>query len=176
MTTHTDMKYVLDKLDLEHLISAFEREKITPDIVCKLSLHEMHFLGITNAADVMKLRTECIKYGSVACQLTGHLDKREFEISKALLQTLIESGFMISEISKLLSVSESTVYRRMRMFDLTVLEFTRIDISSLKEKMKVILSEYPRCGECMMRHIWKEHGIKVCRPIQDISRLNKSIA
>ena len=108
MTTHTDMKYVLDKLDL----------------VCKLPLHEMHFLGVTNAADVMKLRTECIKYGSVPCQLTGHHDKRKFEISKALLQTLTESGFMINEISKLLSVSDSMVYRRMRMFDLSVLEFT----------------------------------------------------
>ena len=36
----------------------------TPDIVCKLSSHEMEALGVSSRADMMRLRTECDKYGT----------------------------------------------------------------------------------------------------------------
>ena len=161
MASSNAMENILEMVHLKHLLPDFQAEKITPDLICKISMHEMHYVGVTNTSDIMRLRTECIKYGTTACQTSRPRDAPNFEISRELLETLIESGFMIKEISKLLSVSDSTVYRRMRMFNLSVLEFTRIDDDTLKERMGVILSEYPRCGETMMRHILKEYEIKV---------------
>lgn len=38
----------------------FDKDKITPDIVGKLSMSNFQMLGVTN---MMMLRTECIKYG-----------------------------------------------------------------------------------------------------------------
>ena len=105
---------------------------------------------MTNTTDIIRLRTECIKYGPIACQTTKSHDAPIFEISRELLETLIESDFMIKEISKLLSVSNSTLYRR--MYSLSVLEFTSIDDDTLKERMGVILSEYPRCCESVIRY------------------------
>ena len=40
----------------------FNDEIITPDIVCKLSSHEMETLGVSSREDMMRLRTECVKY------------------------------------------------------------------------------------------------------------------
>lgn len=39
--------------------SKFHVEKISPDIVCKLSMHDMDSLGVHSSSDMMKLRTEC---------------------------------------------------------------------------------------------------------------------
>ena len=55
---------VLYKYGFSYLADNFEREKITPDIVCLLSTQDMKKLEITNTVDMMKLRIECLKYGS----------------------------------------------------------------------------------------------------------------
>jgi hypothetical protein len=59
-----DMEVVLKQINLVAHISSFEREKITPDIVSKLSLNEMRLLGIIHSADIVKLRVECLKFGN----------------------------------------------------------------------------------------------------------------
>ena len=41
----------------------FSSEKITPDLVGKLSLSDFRELGVQNRNEVMKLRMECSKYG-----------------------------------------------------------------------------------------------------------------
>ena len=41
MATSNDMSAVLEKLHMGDLFEKFEREKITPDIIGKLSLYEM---------------------------------------------------------------------------------------------------------------------------------------
>ena len=48
----TDLK----RLKLEDLTKKFQTEHITPDIVCKLSVHEMEMLGINSRSDMMSLR------------------------------------------------------------------------------------------------------------------------
>ena len=63
---NTKMLNVLQKFNLQQAFPNFEREKITPDIVCRLSTHEMEILGVYSRADMMKLRTECVKYGTSA--------------------------------------------------------------------------------------------------------------
>ena len=43
-------------------------EKITPDLVGKLSLNEFEKLGVQNRDDIMASRVECSKYGSEKLQ------------------------------------------------------------------------------------------------------------
>ena len=45
------MDTVLKSLKLEDLTEKFQTEHITPDIVCKLSAHEMEMLGINSRSD-----------------------------------------------------------------------------------------------------------------------------
>ena len=58
------MVAILKKIDLGHLGSIFSSEKVTPDIIPKLSLVEFEKLGITSRSQVMRLRVECCVYGS----------------------------------------------------------------------------------------------------------------
>lgn len=43
---------------------AFENERISPDVVCKMSLHDMRCVGLNDRSEIMKQRTACISYGS----------------------------------------------------------------------------------------------------------------
>ena len=58
----SEIASVLQKLNLELLTEKFDMEKITPDIVGKLSLSEFKKLGLQNRNDIMTLRLECAKY------------------------------------------------------------------------------------------------------------------
>ena len=58
------MEQVLQDFNLKAYTKTFIDEKIMPDIVCKLSSHEMEALGVSSRADMMRLRTECVKYGT----------------------------------------------------------------------------------------------------------------
>ena len=59
------MEFILKKVGLGSYIEAFENEKITPDVVCKMSLHDMHCVGLNDRSDIMKLRTACVSYRSM---------------------------------------------------------------------------------------------------------------
>ena len=58
------MAFVLQKLNLENYIQMFNAEKITPNIVGKLSLADFKELGMQSRKDIMSVRLECVKYGS----------------------------------------------------------------------------------------------------------------
>ena len=47
------MDTVLKRLKLEDLTEKFQNEHITPDIVCKLSVHKMEMLGINSCSDMV---------------------------------------------------------------------------------------------------------------------------
>lgn len=55
---------VLKDLNLHLFHDRFRAEEITTYIVCKLSANEFQTLGISNTRDVMRLRNECVKYGT----------------------------------------------------------------------------------------------------------------
>ena len=156
------MEAILGKLGLERLTHTFEVEKISPDIVCKLSIYEMNCLGVMNRSDIMNLRTECLNYGCLQPTKMKSIGAGppEFMISKTVLENLLETDFQIKEIAKLLSVSESTVYRRMR-FSLRKLEFSTIDDFQLTSVVKEIVEEFPSCGEVILHQILKQRDIKV---------------
>ena len=54
---------VLKKCNLTHLLKHFQADKITTDLICQLSMSDFHSLDVTNASDVMALRTRCTVYG-----------------------------------------------------------------------------------------------------------------
>lgn len=161
---NTKMLNVLQKLNLQQAFPNFEREKITPDIVCRLSTHEMEILGVSSRADMMKLRTECVKYGTSAPnKINSECGPPKFDIPKSVLKSVLENGFKISDISKLLSVSESTIYRRMSQFGLSKMNFTQIDDSDLDLTLGQIIKEFPLCGETLLQQMLLLKGIRVQR-------------
>ena len=73
----------------------------------------------------------------------------------------MEAWFSVLDMSRILSVSESTVYRRMRTYNITKRCYTDIDDEQLDLVLGKILSEFPRCGEQMLRCLLEGKGIKV---------------
>ena len=48
---------------MDGLIDRFEEEKISPDIVCQLSLHELKELGLQSRSEITTLRIACVTFG-----------------------------------------------------------------------------------------------------------------
>ena len=155
----------LKKVGFSHVIANFTREKITPDIVLKLSLNDFQLLGITNRKIIMELRVECSVFGSDApYKHPGDLgDALKFCIPKELMQDLVDEGFTVKEMSKLLNVSERTVYRRMSDYNIRKLDFSEISDEELESKVDIISSEFPNCGERMINEILKNEGMFIQR-------------
>ena len=57
------MEGILNKLNLGSCIPNFAEEKITPDIVGKLSAYDLELLGLSSRTNMMRLRVECVKFG-----------------------------------------------------------------------------------------------------------------
>jgi transposase len=167
----SQMKNILEKLGLGSLTERFSNQKVTPDIVCMLSLYEFRELGVNTSSEIMALRMECTKYGSVKPVKTrtdGNYTK--FEIPKEVLESFLDEDFLISEIATMLSVSESTIYRRMRSYGLSKLDFSEISDQQLDINVSKIVKDFPFCGEKMIKQLLLGKGIKVQR-----SRMRDSI-
>ena len=101
-----NMDAVLKKLNLGGLTEKCEAERITPGLVCKLSVHEMEILGVTSRSDMMSFRIECTKFGEAPKKFEGTCGTPIFFIPKFILGNLLHEGFTIREISTILAVSE----------------------------------------------------------------------
>ena len=156
-----EMERILNKIGLGACIPGFRTERISPDVVCKLSMHEMKYLGVRNSADMMKLRVKCVTYGQMGHNVQSSRAEPQYNISKQIIESLIQSGFKINEISKLLSVSKRTIYRRMSKYNVSVYSFTNIDEEALRNEVIKVTSEFPRIGETMIRQVLHQRGIKV---------------
>ena len=158
------MKNILEKVGLVSLTQRFLDQKVTPDIVCMLSLYDFRELGVSTASEIMALRIECTKYGSakpVKTRTDGNYAK--FEIPKEILECLLDEDFLISEIATMFSVSESTIYRRMRSYGLSKLDFSEISDQQLDNNVSQIANDFPFCGESMIKQLLRGKGIKVQR-------------
>jgi S-adenosylmethionine synthetase len=110
----------------------------------------------------MKLRLECLKYGSPIRNQISSTFKIHYDISKDILEYLIESNFTVTDIAKMLSLSNRTVYRRMSKYGIHSRNFTDIDDESLDGILESLLAQFPRCGEKMVRELlFTKNGIKV---------------
>jgi len=96
------MQKILKDAGLSELVNSFEREKITPDLIPKLSKLEFQKLGLTNLQKMMELRVKCSLYCSVSdkperCPNTfGGAPK--FHIPRKVLADLINEGVKDKEM------------------------------------------------------------------------------
>lgn len=161
------MDEILKKLGLgEHIIEKFEAEKITPDIVSFMSLSDFDQVGLSDRGVIMKLRVSCCTYGTFQPKKersTGGAPK--YDIPKEVLESLLFDGFYIEEISNLLSVSERTIHRRLGEFGLKARNFVEISIEELDNEVAKLTSQFPRCGEVMLKELLKSKGIVVPRSV-----------
>ena len=94
---------------------------------------------------------ECTKYGSVKPVKTRtDGDYAKFEIPKEVLESFLDKDFLISEIVTMLSVSESTIYRRMKSYGLSKLDFSEITDQQLDINVDKIVSDFLFCLENMI--------------------------
>ena len=162
----TKMSAILKKLGIGQLTETFEREKITPDLICKLSVHQLEVLGLSNRSDMMKLRIECSTFGNQdqhASKVHESCGAPAYFIPKNVLENHLGEGFKIAEIAQILNVSESTIYRRMRYFGLSKWNFSDISDEDLDRQLQTICRDFPNCGEEMLKHLLEEKGLKVQR-------------
>ena len=99
MATMSTMSSVLRKLKMDGLIDRFEEEKISPDIVCELSLHELKELGqlgLQNRSEIMTLRIACVTFGAEQpMTFPSALGPPAFDIPKSVLECYLEEDFFI---------------------------------------------------------------------------------
>ena len=158
------MASILKRQNLSNLTEVFEKEKITPDVVPLLSASEMKQLGVSNSSDMMSLRMECSIYGKRKPRRNRlGSGAPEFNIPKSILENHLEEGFKIKEIASMLSVSESTIYRRMQSYGLSSQDFSNVSDEELDNHITELSKDFPFCGEGMLKFLLQERGIKVQR-------------
>ena len=70
------------------------REKITPDLVCKLSVQEMESPGVAFRRDIMALRIECATFGGEALRkVQANCGAPSFSIPKCVLLESVRGRF-----------------------------------------------------------------------------------
>ena len=120
-------------------------------------MYDMACLGVRNRADIMKIRTACVHFGNHFIKRTSVEGRSarppQFLNSRDTLQSLIDIGYVVKVISELLSVSEHTIYRRIRKYGPRKRNFIEIDDSKLVVIVNEVLLEFPRCGEKMLKEI-----------------------
>lgn len=124
------MLQILEKLGLQ-LWTFWKRKKITPGIVCKLSVQEFEAVGISNGAEMIKIRIECVQFGRFPPnRIKGNVGPPMFDIPKSTI--CLKNNFEISDIATLLLVSERTIYRRMGWVKVT---FSNLMKTTSKDKL-----------------------------------------
>ena len=80
-------------------------------------------------------------------QCDGRVERPRFGISREQLQYLLQNGFTGPQIAEMLSVSLSTVRRRMREFNVSVKDlYSNITEGELDNVIREILRDFPNCG------------------------------
>ena len=85
----------------------------------------------------------------------------KFMIPKDVLENLVDEDFAISKIAKLLSVSESTIFRRMRQYSIFKNIFSTCNDDELDASVGPLIKDYPFCGENILGQMLRKTGIKV---------------
>ena len=131
----------------------------------KLSLNEVKNLGVQNRSDIMALKVECSKYGSEKPRRrkSNQCGAPQFHIPQTVLECYLDQDLTISEIGKILCVSESPIYRRMRQYGLSKMDFSEISDDHLDREVKEITVEFPHSGEGLVKQMLLTRNIKVQR-------------
>ena len=93
-----------------------------------------------------------------------HRGRPSYIITKAQLEYYLENNFSIPMIANMICVSKSTVKRRMRKFNLSVLDtYSNIGNEELSHKIKQLISKHPNSGYRRMHSLLMSEGIKVSK-------------
>ena len=87
----------------------------------------------------------------------------EIGILEDQLRFLVEQGFRAQDISKLFSCCTRTVERRMRMYNISVRNYTPLSDSELDAVVKEIATLFPRCGEKTVSGRLRSRGLVIQR-------------
>ena len=79
------------------------------------------------------------------------------------MRNLVDTGFFICDIAKLLSVSESTIYRRMRIYGISKSEFSDLSDEEVDIYTGKTVLEFPNGGENLLRQLPKQKGVNIQR-------------
>ena len=155
------MDSILKRQNLTNLTEVFEKEKITPDVVPLLSASEMKQLGVSNSSDMMSLRMECSIYGKRKPRRNRlGSGAPEFNIPKSVLENHLEEGFKIKEIASMLSVSESTIYRRMQSYGLSSRDFSDVSDEELDNHITELCKDFHFVGKECLNFFSKKEALK----------------
>jgi hypothetical protein len=118
---------------------------------------------VGNANDILRQNVQNISHSySVAQVSTGGRGRPKFNIPQDQLQFLVERGFRIPEISRMLSTSVRTIERRLHDFGLSATEnYSQIDDESLDRIIQEILRDFPSFEYRRMTGALTSRGIKV---------------
>ena len=86
-----------------------------------------------------------------------------FEIPRSVLECYLEQNLKIEEIFKILSVSESTIFRWMRQYGLSKMEFSDVAEGELHRVVSKIMKEFPHSGKGLVKQMLLSKNIKVQR-------------
>lgn len=118
---------------------------------------------VGNAHDIFSqaLQNVSLSY-SAELVSTGRPGRPKFNVPLNQLQFLLERGFTIPEISRMLGVSVRTVERRLCDFGLSATEiYSQIDNDTLDRIVQEIVREFPSFGYRRMAGALVSRGIKV---------------
>ena len=87
-------------------------KKITPDIVCKMSMYDMRCVGLYDRTDIMKIRIACVPYRSTQPTVQGGFSMADNENnnndSSIFHMFLLSQSAVMESLNK--SDSDGTIY------------------------------------------------------------------
>eukprot|EP00794_Sanderia_malayensis_P002134 gene2134-2422_t len=95
---------------------------------------------------------------------SGCRGRPSFILTKPQLEFYLEHNFSVPTISKILSVSESTIKRRLKKHNLSISEtYSDVNDDELDREVKELISKNPNCGYRRMHGLLSSISIKVSK-------------
>ena len=93
---------------------------------------------------------------------SGNRGRPRYDVQEAQLQFFVRYGFSISEMAKMLAVSQATINRRLRDYGISLsTKFCQMSDSELDELIKNVKQHFPRSGYRVMLGILHSMGYHI---------------
>ena len=164
LDTAEGYKWRLEMLSRELLALQLEGELNESECIAVEYLLKAYsaMIDIVEKLQNMRYQQSTERSPTVSIVCDGSVGRPRFELSKAQLESLLEEGFSVPDISSILGVSVSTVRRRMNEFGLSVRQmYTNIAPQNLQQIIGEVQSSHLYWGNRMMYGYLKSIGIRV---------------
>lgn len=163
-------QYGDSELDVEYLDNLITRSYMLYNHAVRLALVDMieesTITKLRNIVDLLEEKEEearaaCMSFQS-AREHSGLRGRPKFRITESQLSYLIDNGFKGVDMATMLGVSEATIHRRLKDFNInTSRSFTQIDDTALDETIQTIKVQAPNAGYRMVLGHLRARGITV---------------